>query len=422
MSEKILGATAASRLMQILKDYVDDEIAGIPTGGDGGDGLLKARLLYSTYGYAPTNITVPYPTSGSATIVKMTTFNGSSLYGSSFYSIGAFVFSISPYEGFLSEVMGDYQNMYVNEWSEQAGTITVHCETRSDQARLIEVFTTSEFERIYDDTCLLEGTKILTMSGEKNIEDLEPGEMIGFWNSESGRNKLEYAKMILPPQEVEAQEYSIYKFSDGAELKMHGIHMLWDADKEHLVRNIDTKIGDRFYNTYGEKVSLVSVEKVNLDEPLKSYNIFVRHRRYLANGIMCGHTNGALYEEYIKPENEQYRYKDPSGEYMAFLKKEYEKTQMYKNPQLFSVIAEATAEEKKAIQEAEAEDAQARKNLADTDYIVAKYAEGLISEEEFAEWKAKREAWRQIVRKNESEIPFLKNELSEKEKQIIKKI
>ena len=411
-TNKTLGDAGLGELIDILKN----ELAGIPTGGNAS--LVGVYVSNSMYGNVIRQIPISRPDKPySGYILKQTTiYNYDNVVSTGFYMV------FQQQTGSSTNIFGygNTSGFYISgSWSNDP--IQFRFTTQQDYQSIVEVYEVEVFYYEYQ-TCLLEGTKILTMSGEKNIEDLEPGEMIGFWNSESGRNKLEYAKMILPPQEVEAQEYSIYKFSDGAELKMHGIHMLWDADKEHLVRNIDTKIGDRFYNTYGEKVSLVSVEKVNLDEPLKSYNIFVRHRRYLANGIMCGHTNGALYEEYIKPENEQYRYKDPSGEYMAFLKKEYEKTQMYKNPQLFSVIAEATAEEKKAIQEAEAEDAQARKNLADTDYIVAKYAEGLISEEEFAEWKAKREAWRQIVRKNESEIPFLKNELSEKEKQIIKKI
>lgn len=48
-----------------------------------------------------------------------------------------------------------------------------------------------------------------------------------------------------------------------------------------------------------------------------------------------------------------------------------------------------------------------KKNLSNTDYKAIKYAEGLISEEEYAEIKASRQAWR-------DEINELEKELSEK--------
>lgn len=48
-----------------------------------------------------------------------------------------------------------------------------------------------------------------------------------------------------------------------------------------------------------------------------------------------------------------------------------------------------------------------KKNLSYTDYKAIKYAEGLISEEEYAEIKAQRQAWR-------DEINELEKELSEK--------
>ena len=44
-----------------------------------------------------------------------------------------------------------------------------------------------------------------------------------------------------------------------------------------------------------------------------------------------------------------------------------------------------------------------KQNLADTDYKAIKYAEGLISEEDYQETKAQRQAWRDEINRLESE-------------------
>ena len=44
-----------------------------------------------------------------------------------------------------------------------------------------------------------------------------------------------------------------------------------------------------------------------------------------------------------------------------------------------------------------------KQNLKDTDYKAIKYAEGAISEEDYAEIKAQRQAWRDEINRLESE-------------------
>ena len=69
-------------------------------------------------------------------------------------------------------------------------------------------------------------------------------------------------------------------------------------------------------------------------------------------------------------------------------------------------VREATPEEIKIIQEAppvEYQIEQLKQNLADTDYVAIKYAEGLISDEEYAETKALRQQWREEINRLESE-------------------
>lgn len=48
--------------------------------------------------------------------------------------------------------------------------------------------------------------------------------------------------------------------------------------------------------------------------------------------------------------------------------------------------------------------AELKQHLADTDYKAIKYAEGLISAEDYAEMKAQRQAWRDEINKLEHEL------------------
>lgn len=68
------------------------------------------------------------------------------------------------------------------------------------------------------------------------------------------------------------------------------------------------------------------------------------------------------------------------------------------------IIREATAEEIAQLQPTvEQQIAGLKQNLADTDYKAIKYAEGFISDEDYAEMKAQRQAWRDEINRLESE-------------------
>lgn len=68
------------------------------------------------------------------------------------------------------------------------------------------------------------------------------------------------------------------------------------------------------------------------------------------------------------------------------------------------IIREATAEEIAQLQPTvEQQIAGLKQNLADTDYKAIKFAEGFISDEDYAETKALRQAWRDEINRLESE-------------------
>ena len=72
------------------------------------------------------------------------------------------------------------------------------------------------------------------------------------------------------------------------------------------------------------------------------------------------------------------------------------------NEWIVSAIPEKTEEEKAAEARA-ARIAELKQNLADTDYIAAKIAEGVATKEEYADVLAQRQAWRDEINELEGE-------------------
>ena len=73
------------------------------------------------------------------------------------------------------------------------------------------------------------------------------------------------------------------------------------------------------------------------------------------------------------------------------------------------VLRDMTAEELTEYEESirvpvDEQIAMLKQNLADTDYKAIKYAEGLISEQDYAEIKAQRQIWRDEINRLESGV------------------
>ncbi len=72
---------------------------------------------------------------------------------------------------------------------------------------------------------------------------------------------------------------------------------------------------------------------------------------------------------------------------------------------LRDMTAEELAEYKQSMRiSAEEQIVMLKQNLADTDYKAIKYAEGLISDEEYGEIKVLRQQWRDEINRLESEV------------------
>ena len=118
-------------------------------------------------------------------------------------------------------------------------------------------------------------------------------------------------------------------------------------------------------------------------------------------------TEKLLNENIISEEVEQrYYYKDSNNNYYSY-KEEHndliEITEQEWNEHLSRIMPQSIQYTAEQIQ-AQNRIRQLKQLLSDTDYQAIKYAEGMLSAEEYASMKAQRQAWRDEINRLEKEI------------------
>ncbi len=127
----------------------------------------------------------------------------------------------------------------------------------------------------YNNTCLVEGTKIKLANGKyKNIEDIKYTDLLSVWSYETGSLTYEYPIWIEEPHETTS--YQKTTFSDGTVLKTVGLHQVYSLDANKFVNIIDDngtiKIGTRVAKEVNGKIVPVKIVKVEtIHEKVKHY-------------------------------------------------------------------------------------------------------------------------------------------------------
>lgn len=181
--------------------------------------------------------------------------------------------------------------------------------------------------------------------------------------------------------------------------------MLFCVEQDAILGSNDWEIGLHALNKNNEQVELIDiVENIENIEGYKFYNIFTRHYRYLANGILCGHSQATLYKEFLKVDNKKYRPKNQK--YLNHLRRKYLEQQMRDHYMIpFGVDKEIytvynsydfwVEEEKKK-----------QNYLNETDYQVIKFKTDVssLSIEEYTNLETKREKARERIRQSRRQL------------------
>ncbi|MDQ6423594.1 polymorphic toxin-type HINT domain-containing protein, partial [Paenibacillus sp. LHD-117] len=157
--------------------------------------------------------------------------------------------------------------------------------------------------------CFTAGTKVLTDEGEKNIEDIEVGDMVLAKNEETGEQAYkEVTHLYRNDKEI------TYELTVGDQMiETTENHPFWVEGKGWVLA-ADLQVGDKLQQSNGNTLKIDKINKVIHDELVKVYNFTVAdfHTYYVSSlgiwvhNISCaeinwkGFSSGQLKEHYEK--------------------------------------------------------------------------------------------------------------------------
>ena len=148
-----------------------------------------------------------------------------------------------------------------------------------EQEKLQKLHNTTLVERIfcYNSQCFVAGTLIKTPDGDKNIENISPGDKVYAYDAATGD--------IAEKEVVRTFEHEVYELYhvviDGKEIVTTAEHPFYRVDKDSdngngFVGAKDLKPGDQILLLEGNTGTVDKVFKEDLTEPLKVYNFEVK--------------------------------------------------------------------------------------------------------------------------------------------------
>lgn len=244
--------------------------------------------------------------------------------------------------------------------------------------------------------CLIEGTPInMADGGEVAVENLRAGDIVQSYNPVTGENVP--AVVIAAYMTGTARKYKVYSFANGKHLTIYGLHGFYDK-RSGATKDIQTiTMDDKPVDISGVETQLItSRELLFHGEKKRRYNVITSNNLYFANGILLGSKPFSRMQYVIDrnltvPDEIRAVWQADTDAYNAY-------SGFLDNPAYHAEIAAAYSNLAKAVHHIKVN----KKRLADSDYKVQKFTEGLLTLAEWAEAKAKRAAWRKEVNENEA--------------------
>lgn len=244
-------------------------------------------------------------------------------------------------------------------------------------------------------TCLIKGTKILMADGtEKNIEDVKRGDEVKSIDINS--RKIITAMVISCEKTGLNHEYTTHLFDNGSYIVTYGQHSVYNKTLGHPTDISKFRIGDETYDAEGNVITYAgNMRYYDRSTDVAHYDINTSNNLYFANGILNGKNVFAKYR-YMRREE-----MDIPDSILAVLNRQetankpaigYETDSNY-----FRAIAAKLKEKSTIAKRIE----EAKQKLADSDYLVAKFTEGLINTVDWLKAKAERSNWRTAINNDE---------------------
>ncbi|MFJ6207364.1 polymorphic toxin-type HINT domain-containing protein [Lysinibacillus sp. NPDC092081] len=155
------------------------------------------------------------------------------------------------------------------------------------------VFRAVKFAKKASCNCFVAGTKVLTDEGEKNIEDIEVGDMVLAKDENNPEGELAYKKVTNLYRNQRDDIIKLYVEEQIIETTDN--HPFWVEGKGWVYAD-ELQIGDKLQKADGSNLTIDKVEFVKLDEPVTVYNFTVEdyHTYYVTDiGVWVHNTSCA---------------------------------------------------------------------------------------------------------------------------------
>ena len=264
----------------------------------------------------------------------------------------------------------------------------------------------SRLTALEEQICLIEGTKITMADGsEKNIEDVKVGDMVLSYNPSTGK-QIE-AMALQSVRTGVAKDFDVFIFDNGNVAEMFQEHSVYDVNLGYPHSHKEWKVGDVGLMADGEQSALARITTARHAIIKQRYVLCVSTGLYYANGILMGIWSSTKYNIVSRP---CYNLNLPDK-----ILNEFKRCgEMNDKANLLEINPDYIKQAKpiqQTIHRLSTEIEEAKKNLTDTDYLVAKFTEGLISTAEWLKSKASRANWRTIINNDESPLAEAKEQL-----------
>ena len=140
---------------------------------------------------------------------------------------------------------------------------------------------------MFNPTCFTGDTEVYTSDGPVCIEDVQVGDSVWAYNSETGETEL---KEVLNVWVKETDEILHVSTSDGETIDTTTNHPFYVEEKGWVAAG-DLEFGDTLVTADGDEVEVTEIELERLDEPILVYNLEVEeyHTYFVGNSRVLVH-------------------------------------------------------------------------------------------------------------------------------------
>ena len=244
--------------------------------------------------------------------------------------------------------------------------------------------------------CVIEGTPIRLANGvDIPVEELQNGDEILSWDPNT--EQFTTAVVCVVRNTGKDKEFVDHIFDDGSHLTTFGEHVVYNKTKGYPMDISKFEPGDTTVNVNGEVITYCgSLRHYCRERRMAHYDISSSNNLYFAGGIL----NGKMQFAKFRAMDDIHMELTPEVQAVFDIHKaENAKDLGYENNDEYYKQIAAEFKEQMALKK---KIADAKQKLADSDYLVQKFTENLLTLSEWAKAKTNRANWRTIINDSEA--------------------